>query len=106
MADQDKDLKDAFELIEKIPLPSKPMDENRQRSAAAVAMNSEWDAYVANRLDTLRSNALLEATGDVTPEQLGARLLKTRGAIEELGLAHKFFASCRNATNKPDTSTP
>jgi hypothetical protein len=100
MADKDLELKDALELIEKIPVPSKPLDENRKRTAANVAMNSEWDTYVANRLDALRAEALLEGMGDVTPEQLGASLLSTRGAIEELGRAHKFFRSCKSSVDQ------
>lgn len=95
-----KHIKETLERLDAIPERNAPMTVEREATAATIARNKEFLAYVADRADALRSAALIESDGDFSPEVLGTRVLTTRGALLELDKMYRFFQSCLINTNK------
>lgn len=90
---------EALKTVDEIPVPTTQLNLPRQKIASEISKNKEWDIYVANESDKLRSSALCELEKDVTDEQLLAKVREARGGIMALNAAYRFFRGCQNSVD-------
>lgn len=90
---------EAIKTVDEIPVPTTPLNFPRQKIASEISKNKEWEIYVANESDKLRSSALCELEKDVSDEQLLAKVREARGGIMALNAAYRFFRGCQNAVD-------
>lgn len=99
------DMNKILDVANSLPLPDKDMGTERSRLAAGIAMNQEWDFYVATETDRLLRSMACEDVEGLTVEQLGMKVIGVRHEILALGKAHQHFNACLADSKKEDTET-
>ncbi len=82
---------DAVKLLEELDMPQNLLNHERKKVASEISTNPEWDYYVANQLDTLRTLVLVDKKYETD---------EIRGMMIALTMAHRFFKSCRSEALK------